>query len=100
MRRRVRRATAATRRRSIWNRCSIRTISSCCKDWIYRHFEATGSPRAKWILENWAAMLPKFVKVFPHEFKRVMKKQRPQARDRHACRDRDAGGMRGRCVHG
>src|SRR6185312_12982993 len=41
---------------------------------IYRHFNATGSPRAKEILENWNAMLPKFVKVFPHEFKRVMKK--------------------------
>ena len=43
--------------------------------WINRHFEATDSPRAKWVLENWATMLPKFVKVFPHEFKRVMKKQ-------------------------
>ncbi len=32
----------------------------------------TGSPRAKWILENWAEMLPKFVKVFPHEYKRVL----------------------------
>jgi glutamate synthase (NADPH/NADH) large chain len=42
--------------------------------WIFRHFEATGSPRARWVLENWTAMLPKFVKVFPHEFKRVMKK--------------------------
>jgi len=41
---------------------------------IRRHFDATGSPRAKRILENWNAMLPKFVKVFPHEFKRVMKK--------------------------
>jgi glutamate synthase (NADPH/NADH) large chain len=39
---------------------------------IYKHFDTTGSPRAKRILENWNAMLPKFVKVFPHEFKRVM----------------------------
>ena len=45
------------------------------RDWIIRHLEDTGSPRAKWVLENWAAMLPKFVKVFPHEFKRVMKKR-------------------------
>ena len=45
---------------------------------IYRHFDATGSPRAKRILENWNAMLPKFVKVFPHEFKRVMKKAAQQ----------------------
>ncbi len=39
---------------------------------IEKHFNATGSPRAKWIMENWATMLPKFVKVFPHEYKRVM----------------------------
>jgi glutamate synthase domain-containing protein 3 len=41
---------------------------------IYRHFNLTGSPRAKVILENWNTTLPKFVKVFPHEFKRVLKK--------------------------
>ncbi len=39
---------------------------------IEKHFHATGSPRAKWIMENWGTMLPKFVKVFPHEYKRVM----------------------------
>ena len=38
---------------------------------ITRHAELTESPRAKWILDNWEIMLPKFVKVFPHEFKRV-----------------------------
>ncbi|MCU1275689.1 MAG: glutamate synthase large subunit, partial [Bryobacterales bacterium] len=42
------------------------------RDLIARHFECTGSPRAEWILENWNEMLPKFVKVFPHEFKRVL----------------------------
>jgi glutamate synthase (NADPH) large chain len=39
---------------------------------IIKHVEATGSPRGKWILENWGEMLPKFVKVFPHEYKRVL----------------------------
>jgi len=39
---------------------------------IRKHVEYTGSPRGEWILENWAEMLPKFVKVFPHEFKRVL----------------------------
>jgi glutamate synthase domain-containing protein 3 len=39
---------------------------------IARHAELTGSPRAKWILDHWDTMLPKFVKVFPHEFKRVL----------------------------
>jgi glutamate synthase domain-containing protein 2/glutamate synthase domain-containing protein 1/glutamate synthase domain-containing protein 3 len=38
---------------------------------IERHVECTGSPRGNWILENWSEMLPKFLKVFPHEFKRV-----------------------------
>jgi len=37
-----------------------------------RHAELTESPRAKWILENWETMLPKFLKVFPHEYKRVL----------------------------
>jgi glutamate synthase domain-containing protein 2/glutamate synthase domain-containing protein 1/glutamate synthase domain-containing protein 3 len=40
---------------------------------IARHVEFTASPRAKWILENWFTMQPKFIKVFPHEYKRVLK---------------------------
>jgi len=39
---------------------------------IARHAELTGSPQAKWILKHWDATLPKFVKVFPHEYKRVL----------------------------
>jgi glutamate synthase domain-containing protein 2/glutamate synthase domain-containing protein 1/glutamate synthase domain-containing protein 3 len=39
---------------------------------ISRHVEETGSPRAKWILENWITMRDRFVKVFPHEYKRVL----------------------------
>jgi len=39
---------------------------------IGKHVEFTGSPRGQWILENWLQMLPKFVKVFPHEYKRVL----------------------------
>jgi glutamate synthase domain-containing protein 2/glutamate synthase domain-containing protein 1/glutamate synthase domain-containing protein 3 len=39
---------------------------------IARHAELTESPRAKWILDNWETMLPKFIKVFPHEYKRVL----------------------------
>ncbi|HYI93518.1 MAG TPA: glutamate synthase large subunit [Bryobacteraceae bacterium] len=38
---------------------------------IERHVQFTGSPRGQWILENWSSMLSKFVKVFPHEYKRV-----------------------------
>jgi glutamate synthase domain-containing protein 2/glutamate synthase domain-containing protein 1/glutamate synthase domain-containing protein 3 len=40
---------------------------------IERHVQFTASPRAKWILENWSTMLSKFIKVFPHEYKRVLK---------------------------
>jgi glutamate synthase domain-containing protein 2/glutamate synthase domain-containing protein 3 len=46
---------------------------------ISRHGELTGSPRAKWILENWSQMIPKFVKVFPHEYKRVLGVKRQPA---------------------
>jgi glutamate synthase domain-containing protein 2/glutamate synthase domain-containing protein 3 len=42
------------------------------RDLVSRHLELTDSPRARWILENWSEMLPRFIKVFPHEFKRVM----------------------------
>jgi len=42
------------------------------RHWITMHFEATGSPRAEWILDQWTAMLPKFIKIFPHEYKRVL----------------------------
>ena len=39
---------------------------------IVRHLELTGSPKAKWMIENWSEVLPRFIKVFPHEFKRVL----------------------------
>jgi glutamate synthase (NADPH/NADH) large chain len=39
---------------------------------ISRHGELTGSTQAKWITENWESTLPKFTKVFPHEYKRVL----------------------------
>jgi glutamate synthase domain-containing protein 3 len=39
---------------------------------VTRHLELTGSPRAKWILDSWSAMRSRFIKVFPHEFKRVL----------------------------
>ncbi|MFZ0732841.1 MAG: glutamate synthase large subunit [Candidatus Sulfotelmatobacter sp.] len=42
------------------------------KDLVARHMDLTGSRRAKWILENWADAAARFIKVFPHEFKRVL----------------------------
>ncbi|MGH9401663.1 MAG: glutamate synthase-related protein, partial [Terriglobia bacterium] len=39
---------------------------------ITRHSELTASPQARWVLDNWDSTLEKFVKVFPHEYKRVL----------------------------
>jgi glutamate synthase domain-containing protein 3 len=39
---------------------------------LERHRDYTGSPRAAWMLEHWAAAQPGFIKVFPHEYKRVL----------------------------
>jgi glutamate synthase domain-containing protein 3 len=42
---------------------------------VERHLELTGSDTAKRILENWEAMLPKFVKVMPNDLKRVLEER-------------------------
>jgi glutamate synthase domain-containing protein 3 len=42
------------------------------KDLIERHLALTGSRRARKILDSWADMLPRFIKIYPHEFKRVL----------------------------
>jgi glutamate synthase (NADPH) large chain len=39
---------------------------------ISKHVEYTGSPRGSYILKNWTKVLPRFVKVFPREYKRVL----------------------------
>ena len=39
---------------------------------LERHRDYTGSPRAAWILEHWEEAQPRFIKVFPHEYKRVL----------------------------
>ncbi len=46
------------------------------RELIGRHVDATGSPRGKWVLENWDNVAGKFIKVFPHEYKRVLGLQR------------------------
>ena len=42
------------------------------RELITRHLELTGSPRAKWTLDNWRDAVSHFIKVFPHEYKRVL----------------------------
>jgi glutamate synthase (NADPH/NADH) large chain len=39
---------------------------------IEKHVEYTNSPRGQWVIENWETMRAKFIKVFPHEYKRVL----------------------------
>jgi glutamate synthase domain-containing protein 2/glutamate synthase domain-containing protein 1/glutamate synthase domain-containing protein 3 len=39
---------------------------------LEQHRDLTGSPRAAWILEHWADAQQRFIKVFPHEYKRVL----------------------------
>jgi glutamate synthase domain-containing protein 2/glutamate synthase domain-containing protein 3 len=39
---------------------------------VSRHAELTGSRRAQWILDNWQDLASRLIKVFPHEFKRVL----------------------------
>ncbi len=45
---------------------------------LERHRELTGSPRAAWIFENWETTRPNFIKVFPHEYKRVLGVERTE----------------------
>ena len=43
------------------------------RELLSRHLKYTGSSRAKDILDNWGAYLPKFVKVMPVEYARALK---------------------------
>jgi glutamate synthase (NADPH/NADH) large chain len=43
------------------------------KGLVEKHFRYTGSFRAKEILHDWANKRTKFVKVFPHEYRRALK---------------------------
>jgi len=46
---------------------------------LEQHRDLTGSPRAAWILEHWADAQQRFIKVFPHEYKRVLGVPRAEA---------------------
>ena len=39
---------------------------------IYAHFQATGSPKAKRILESFEAFVPKFKKIIPNDYKQML----------------------------
>ena len=48
------------------------------------HAERTGSDLASTLLAEWDTALPRFVKVMPDDYKRVLEAQQAQARDAEA----------------
>ncbi len=48
------------------------TDEAILRNAIERHFKHTGSTRARNLLDDWARSRAKFVKVFPHEYKRAL----------------------------
>jgi glutamate synthase (NADPH/NADH) large chain len=56
--------------RALWH--TGQTDEALLKGLVERHFQFTGSPRAKALLENWDAARRQFVKVFPTEYKRAL----------------------------
>lgn len=46
---------------------------------ISNHYTYTDSPRAKYILDNWAAEVDKFIKVMPIEYKKVLQDEKLEA---------------------
>jgi glutamate synthase (NADPH/NADH) large chain/glutamate synthase (ferredoxin) len=47
---------------------------------ITSHFLYTGSRKAKQVLDAWDTTLPKFVKVMPIDYKRVLEERKRKAR--------------------
>ena len=46
---------------------------------IQQHNRYTGSPLAKDILDNWEKYLPRFIKIIPYEYKRVLEEEKLEA---------------------
>jgi glutamate synthase domain-containing protein 3 len=49
-----------------------RSDEATLKDLIERHAKLTGSRRAREILEKWSEYRPRFVKIFPKEYRRAL----------------------------
>jgi glutamate synthase (NADPH/NADH) large chain len=46
------------------------------KDLVFRHAELTGSARARKVLVDWDYFVPRFVRVVPNDYNRVLQAQR------------------------
>jgi glutamate synthase (ferredoxin) len=74
-----------------WSRCNQEMVQlteladeeeiEAVKDMIFRHAEYTGSVRATEVLLSWDEWLPKFVRVIPNDYHRVLAAQRQMTRD-------------------
>ena len=75
---------------ALWHRAQgqPQADETLLKKLIEEHHRWTGSLRAREILDHWAERLSKFVKVFPHEYKRALGEM--QAREQLAAASRKA----------
>jgi glutamate synthase (NADPH/NADH) large chain len=46
---------------------------------IAKHYQYTGSTRAKEILDNWSSYIEKFIKIIPIEYKKVLQEEKIEA---------------------
>jgi len=63
---------------SLWTQEDLQTLHAL----IQRHYQWTGSRQAQRILDNWAEMSGKFVKVMPIDYRKALQRQREQERVR------------------
>jgi glutamate synthase (NADPH/NADH) large chain len=56
---------------------------------VESHWKYTGSRKAKAVLDNWTAMLAKFVKIMPVDYKRVLAERKAAAAKEHAQKGRE-----------
>jgi glutamate synthase (ferredoxin) len=78
-------------RADFWRRCNQEMVQlaaladeeeiEAVKDMIFRHAEYTGSVRATDVLLLWDEWLPRFVRVIPNDYHRVLAAQKQMKRD-------------------
>ena len=56
---------------------------------IEAHLKYTGSRKAKTVLDAWETMLPKFVKIMPVDYKRVLAERKAAAAKEHAQKEKE-----------
>ena len=59
---------------SVWHKEDIKVLRTM----IEEHYKYTNSARARFILDNWQAQVPLFVKVMPIDYRKVMERMRLQ----------------------